>query len=315
MEKTSDHQALQQELPRLRCVLFTALYIPYLIWEFTESNFATFVIPNTTFGVLGALACSRLADGQGPSILQVAQRLPIAVIFNWYNVLIFDLANQRSDESIEEDKINKPWRPIPSGKITGQQTRRSMLVAIPIAIALNYYLGVWKEGLFIQILTWLYNDLKGGDEVVRDLIISVAYGFFNHGSLSITLGTQASINQDGLVWIMIVSGVILTTMQVQDLKDQAGDRTRRRLSIPLLLGEQFSRVSIAVFVMAWSCTCSYFWGLGPWSYVFVLLMGATVSMSVLFQRTPKEDARTWKMWCFWTMCLYSLPMFATMVDY
>ncbi|KAM0254293.1 hypothetical protein ACHAQJ_006933 [Trichoderma viride] len=210
----------------------TILYIPYLIWEFTESNFPTFVIPNTAFGILGALASSRLADGQTPSLWQLAQCFPKVVAFNWYNVLIFDLANQRSEESIKEDLINKPWRPIPSGKVTGEQTRRFMLVAIPIALALNYYFGVWKEGIFIQILTWLYNDLKGGDEVVRDLIISIAYGCFNHGSLQIALSARATVNQGGMTWISIISGVILTTMQVQDLKDQDGDRTRgRRQSI------------------------------------------------------------------------------------
>lgn len=286
--------------------------IPSLIWEFTESNFPTFVIPNTTFGMLGALAASHLAEGQTPSFWRLVQTFPLVIAFNWWNVLIFDLANQRSEESVKEDLINKPWRPIPSGKITGEQTRRSMLVAVPIALALNYYLGVWREGVFIQILTWLYNDLKGGDEVVRDVIISIAYGFFNHGSLQIALGAHTTVNQGGLTWIAIISGMILTTMQVQDLKDQDGDRTRGRLSIPLLLGERFSRVSIAVFVALWSLVCPLFWKLEIWAYTLPVVVGGAVAANVLLRQTVKADDQSWKMWCFWSMCLYSMPLFAAL---
>lgn len=252
---------------------FTVSYILYLFWEFTESNFLTFVIPATAFGILGALASSRLTNGQPSSFWHLAQCFPKVVAFNWSNVLTFDLANQRSQESIKEDLINKPWRPIPSGKITGEQTRRYLLVAVPVALALNYYLEVWNEGVFIQILTWLYNDLRGGDEVVRDLIISIAYGCHNHGSLQIALGTQAKVSQGGMTWILIISGVIFTTMQVQDLKDQEGDRTRGRMSVPLLLGDKFSRISIAFFVTTWSCVCPFFWGLTFWAYIWPLMIG------------------------------------------
>ncbi|KAL6831930.1 UbiA prenyltransferase family [Trichoderma camerunense] len=310
MEKsTADAMHPEHKVEPASSAVSTIFNIPYLIWEFTESNFPTFVIPNTTFGILGALAGSHLADGQLPSLWQVAQALPLVIAFNWYNVLIFDLANQRSEESVREDLINKPWRPIPSGKISGDQTRRSMLVAVPIALALNYWLGVWKEGVFIQILTWLYNDLKGGDEVVRDLIISVAYGCFNHGSLRIALGSQATVNQEGLTWILIISGVILTTMQVQDLKDQEGDKTRGRLSVPLLLGEQFSRISIAIAAAAWSSICPFFWKLSPLAYVGPMVVGAVLMTSVLFRKTVKADDQSWKIWCLWTMSLYTLPLF------
>lgn len=289
----------------------TIFHILYLAWQFSESDLTTFVVPNTTFGILGALASSRLADGQAPSLVHLALCLPKVVAFNWYNVLNFDLANQRSDESVKEDQINKPWRPIPSGRVTREQTRRSMLVTVPVALALNYSLGVWKEGVFIQILTWLYNDLKGGDEVVRDLIISIAYGFFNHGSLQIALGAHATVGQGGITWILIVSGAILTTMQVQDLKDQEGDRTRGRRTIPLLLGEQFSRVSIAVFVVIWSVVCSFFWALAPWIYFWPMAIGSAVTANVLLRTTVKADDQTWRLWCLWQTCLYSLPLFAT----
>ncbi|KAI1638957.1 UbiA prenyltransferase family-domain-containing protein [Biscogniauxia mediterranea] len=289
-------------------------YIPYLIWEFTESNFDTFVIPNTSFGILGAFAAPVLTEGfqRPPTALEIFWRLPLALAFNWYNVLNFDLANQRSPESVQEDLLNKPWRPIPTGKVTAAQTRRAMLITIPLALLFNYLLGVWRQGLFIMVFTWMYNDIRGGDEIVRDLIISVSYGMFNSASLEIAVGggeyTPINVSRGGIMWTAIISGVILTTMQVQDLKDQAGDRTRGRQTIALWLGDQFSRLSIAFFICLWSAVCVYFWQPRLYALVIPAASGVITALRVLFKRTPKEDANTWRWWCFWTITLYLLPV-------
>ncbi|KAI1199704.1 UbiA prenyltransferase family-domain-containing protein [Nemania serpens] len=289
-------------------------YIPKFIWIFTESNFDTFVIPNTAFGVLGAFAASVLTEGHQklPTTLDILWRFPIVLAFNWYSVFIFDLANQRSPESIEEDKLNKPWRPIPTGKVSATEARRALLAAIPLVLLFNYLLGVWRQGFLILILTWMYNDIRGGDEVVRDLIISVAYGMFNSASLEIAVGggeyTDINISRGGLIWTTMVSAVILTTMQVQDLKDQAGDRTRGRQTIALWIGDRFSRISIAVFVVFWSAACLFFWDLKPWGYVAPAATGAITAYRVLVKQTPKDDATTWRWWCGWTITLYLLPI-------
>ncbi|OHE90563.1 hypothetical protein CORC01_14148 [Colletotrichum orchidophilum] len=300
------------------------LRIPRLIWDFTESNFATFVVPNTAFGLLGGLTGQPLTSGHA-AILPVIYRFPLVVAFNWYSVLIFDLANQRGPESVAEDLANKPWRPIPAGKVTPEQTRKAMLVAIPAVLAFNYVLDVWKEGVFILILTWLYNDLRGGDELVRDAIIAVAYFLFNTASLKITISGVAaaaaagaaddvhahvpiSITHEGYAWAAIISAAILTTMQVQDLKDQAGDRGRGRATVPLFFGDRASRASLAVLVPFWSCICVYVWHIRSWAVLLPTLSGAMVVVGVLRTRTPETDARAWKLWCLWTICLYSLPL-------
>ncbi|KAF2973356.1 hypothetical protein GQX73_g212 [Xylaria multiplex] len=290
------------------------VYIPKLIWVFTESNFDTFVIPNTAFGVLGAFAASVLVEGfeQIPTALEILWRFPLVLAFNWYSVFIFDLANQRSPESIEEDRINKPWRPIPTEKVTSKEARRVLLAAIPLVLLFNYLLGVWRQGFFILILTWMYNDIRGGDEVVRDLIISVAYGMFNSASLEIAVGggeyTAVDISRGGLIWTTMISAVILTTMQVQDLKDQAGDRTRGRQTIALWIGDRFSRISIAFFVCFWSAACLFFWDLRPYGYIIPAATGAVTAYRVLYKKTPKDDAATWRWWCLWTITLYLLPI-------
>ncbi|GKT86226.1 digeranylgeranylglyceryl phosphate synthase protein [Colletotrichum tofieldiae] len=260
--------------------------VPCLIWDFTESNFLTFVVPNTAFGLLGGLTGLPLTSGHATT-LSILQRLPLVVAFNWYSVLIFDLANQRGPESVAEDYANKPWRPIPAGKVTPEQTRRAMLIAIPTVLALNYVLDVWKEGVFILILTWLYNDLREGTS---------------------SGDAEATITNEGYAWASIISAVILTTMQVQDLKDQAGDRGRGRATVPLFFGDKASRLSLAVLVPFWSCVCVHVWHIRSWAVLLPTLSGAMVAAAVLRRRTPETDSWAWKLWCLWTVCLYSLPL-------
>lgn len=304
-----------------RCLDVRRLQIAHalsLIWQFTESNFSTFVLPNTAFGLLAALSniCvspdSEQQDQErwsrlGPGLL-ILMRLPLSVLFNWCLTLIFDLSNQRGKESIQEDKLNKPWRPIPTGQATADQARRALLVLVPVALALSFLLEVWTQGTMILILCWLYNDLKGGDGLARDPIISVAFGLFNSASLQITTGKQ--VNKLGVIWTGIVSGVILTTMQVQDLKDQPGDKIRGRRSMPLFVGDTVSRISIAMLMGFWTWACGHFWDLDLFSYLVPAMPAFATIIRVLSKRTAEEDACTWRWWCLWTVALYSLPLLA-----
>ena len=283
-------------------------YLLVTFWLFTESNFTTFVLPNTAFGLLGALSGPHLTSQVDVSTMQVFKRLPVVILFNWSNVLIFDFANQRGAESVREDLINKPWRPLPRGRVSSEQTRRLMIVMIFVVLALNYLLGVWRETALLLILTWVYNDLKGGDEVVRDFIIAVAFALYNHGSLVLATEAHTDISDRGYIWIAIVSGVILTTMQVQDLKDQAGDRVRGRCTMPLTLGDPISRRLIAIGVVLWSFFCAYFWSCQPIPYILISILGGFIAFRAVWKCSPAEDSRTWRLWCAWTATLYTLPL-------
>ncbi|KAI1442273.1 UbiA prenyltransferase family-domain-containing protein [Annulohypoxylon stygium] len=268
-----------------------------VLWGFTESDFATFALPNTAIGVPPS------------SFHDIALRLPLILAFNWCNLLIFDMANQRSAMSVIEDATNKPWRPIPSSRITPDQTRRAMLVVIPISLFFHRLLGLWEYGLGIATGIWMYNELGGGDEIfLRETLIAVGYGVFNLGSLRIAIGSQAHVNTKGSIWITIISGVVLTTMQIQDLKDQEGDRLRGRRTIALFLGERFSRWSIAFFVCFWYCICIWFWGSPLWVCLPMTALSGLVIWRVLVRRGVKEDRWTWQTWCLWHSCFYLLPL-------
>lgn len=188
--------------------------------------------------------------------------------------------------------------------------RQLLLAVIPLTLTLNYWLGVGQESCLILLITWLYNDLKGRDGLLRDALIAIAYGLFNGASLFIALGGCA-LDSQGYIWVAIISGVIWTTMQIQDLKDQQGDRSRGLLSMPLWLGDTVSRRLIALFTLAWSLVCVTFWKLPPWGLFAPLGMAVCVGLQLFSQRSAAADALAWRLWCLWLVTLYLLPLWAS----
>ncbi|KAK7991367.1 UbiA prenyltransferase [Apiospora saccharicola] len=280
-----------------------------LAWAFVESNFFTFAVPNTVFGLLGALAGPRLLEGPSPLPLDILWRAPVVLFFNFYSVLIFDLANQYPSQSVAEDRANKPWRPLPAGRLTSDQARRLTLLAASAGLVFNYGLGLWSEGLLVQVLSYYYNELEGSGGLLRDAIIAVSYGLANRASLKLAAGPENRVSPAGHAWTAVVSGVVLTTMHVQDIKDQRGDRMRGRKTLPLLLGDGRCRVALAVLVPSWSLVNVGFWRLGLVASASYCLLAAWIAQRVLTKREAQEDARTWRIWCFWLASLYAFPLF------
>ncbi|KAL4748734.1 hypothetical protein BDW72DRAFT_214562 [Aspergillus terricola var. indicus] len=287
--------------------------IPSVIWAFTESDFPTFALPNSGFGLLAALVAPSLTNcfetpRVGPLLFRAAPRI---LLFNWGNLLIFDIANQRLPESVVEDQANKPWRPIPRGIITPTQARQLLLATVPVVWAVSSALGVGGESALILLLTWMYNDLRGGDELTRDFIIAFAYDLYLASSLRIGLSATTSC-QDfafstiGYQWRAIIGGVILTTMQIQDLRDLVGDRRRGRKTWPLVLGDM-CRWWIAGCVMVWTVSCILFWGPPSGMAAAAVLLGAWVGVCVVLRT---GDVRAWRWWCLWQLALYSMPVWS-----
>jgi 4-hydroxybenzoate polyprenyltransferase len=280
----------------------------HTLWGFMKNDIFTFAVPNSLFGIFGAMAYSQLVEGPPPLLIEILTRIPSVCFFNFYSLLIFNLANQRSPESVEEDRINKPWRPIPSGQITPNQTRKAALFTASASLGFNYLLNVWEEGLLVQVLSYYYNELKGGDWLSRDVIIAVSYGLANRTSLKLAIGPHNTISQQGDVWIVVISTVILTTMHIQDLQDQEGDRKLGRKTLPLVLGDRVCRSALAVLVPFWSCFSIFFWNLSLIPALLPCILGTLVATRVVVRREQHQDTRTWKLWCSWHASLYILPL-------
>lgn len=281
------------------------------LWLFTVSEHQTIVYPWTAFGLFGALSGWALTTNQYPDFWAIIGRLPSALLWMWWHILVFTVANQRLPSSVVEDSINKGWRPLPSGRITVVQARRLLLGLVPATFVLTHFLGAKEFSLLSLLLTWLYNDLGGADEnyLIRNLINSVGLVCGSAGTTIVACGKdEHQLNAMGYYWLKVEAAIVFTTLQVQDLRDQKGDQARGRRTAPILLGDVVTRWTISIPVLFWSLFCPYLWDLGFYGFIAPVALGGALSLRVLRWRTVEADQLTWRIWGLWTCSLFILPL-------
>ena len=275
------------------------------------------IVPVTLLGYLSSLASQDLGDASGTSIAISLSRVPLAFLWVYLNVLIFSIANQRLPPSVLEDKLNKPWRPLPAGLISPSEARYLLLFFIPAVYAIcGLFLGATHEFLLCTGGAWLYNDLGGADEhfVLRNLLNSIAYFVYGSGATRVAMGRgEPPHSVRTYAWLAMIAAVIFTTMQVQDLKDQEGDRARNRSTAPLKVGDRQTRWSIVVGVLAWSIICPTYWNSSAEGYGIPLCLGLVVAVRVLLKQGREEDRHTYMIWSWWLMSLFPLPLLSGFV--
>lgn len=286
-------------------------YHAYTIWLFTVSDIKSVIVPETILGVTTALSGSLLTDNDTPDPWQIFHRIPNTVAWNWLSLFLFDLCNQSQTDSVLEDSLNKPWRAIPSKRITPNQTRTLLLLVIPSVYLATLSLGGTWEAVTLMLGTWMYNDLGGADNgpFVRNLLNGFGYICYSSGSMKVAAGYgQHELNETSTWWLAMIGGIIFTTLQMQDMPDIHGDAKRGRLTIPLIYGDRAARWSIAIPVVAWSIICPIFWSVGLAGFMLPLV-AATFFLTRLFLfRSVVDDSLTWWFWCSWLSSVYILPL-------
>ncbi|KAF2493917.1 hypothetical protein BU16DRAFT_540457 [Lophium mytilinum] len=287
-------------------------YHAYTIWLFARRDIASIVLPETCFGIFSALAGPLLTTNPHPTVFSIISRIPLVLLWNWLNVLLFGIANQRLPQSVLEDSINKSWRPLPAGRLTQTDARRLLLAVIPAVFAASWFLGGMPESVALMVLTWMYNDLGAADEHfhLRNLINACGFMCYSSGATTVAAGYRRyALNNTAYTWIGMIGAIVLTSLSLQDLPDVEGDAATGRLTLPLLHGDVVARWAIAVPVLMWSLVCPAFWGLSWPGWLVSVGFGALVAFRVLLKRGVVADKVSWKLWCLWTAVLYSLPLF------
>ncbi|KAK0744970.1 UbiA prenyltransferase family-domain-containing protein [Apiosordaria backusii] len=302
---------MSKVIHRLQRLIGCGVFHAYSIWLFTRSDLKTIVIPQSAFGIINAIAFSK-------DWLEVLVRVPSAVFWVWINLLPFAIDNQRQPEAILEDRHNKPWRTMPSGRMTEGQAKTLMLFLYPLALFTSLWLGGTRQCLALMVLGYGYNDLNLGDWswVSRNVINALGFCCFASGALEVAMDSPLSFfgeqSQTMVKWLAMIGGIVFSTVQTQDMADQVGDSMRGRKSMPLALGDGPARWTIAVPMVAWSTICPWFWRVSAGAHVVVACLGLLIACRTLRRRSIEADKRTFQLWNLWMACLYTLPLlFAT----
>ncbi|KAI0186652.1 UbiA prenyltransferase family [Xylaria flabelliformis] len=284
------------------------------LWLFTVNDFKTTIFPNIAFAVFYSLG--NLASQI--SVFVLLSRLPYVFCWTWVNLLAFTVNNQRYPGAITEDLLNKPWRPIPAGRISSRDAQILGLLTYPLSMWTSFLVGGGLiQSILLAVFGWVYNRPGASSRgfVVRNLLNGLGFTSFASGALDVTLerhhhGNSVLLDGNVLSWLCLLVVVILTTVHSQDLYDQAGDAASGRRTVPLVVGDSPARWSIALGVIWWSIVSARYWSSGSVGYQLTGSLALWVAWRTLFMRTVTADRTTFLIYNGWLMSVYSLPLAA-----
>lgn len=115
-------------------------------------------------------------------------------LWTWLHLLQFCVSNQSL--SLDEDRYNKPWRPIPSGRCTTASAVCLRWLLLPVCLALSAAHGIASVGIVFAIGVILHNELLLDSHwLTRNVLNALGYAVFDAGATSIVhAGAYNSIN-------------------------------------------------------------------------------------------------------------------------
>ncbi|KAI3395421.1 hypothetical protein diail_1350 [Diaporthe ilicicola] len=272
----------------------------------TESNIKAYVLPVALFSML-SLASGGVTS-TAPSWYDVGTAFPRALLYIWLYVFHFDLSNQKDPGSIEEDKLNKPWRAIPSGRLSIESAQKWYVVATCLLLVASLALGGFPEALAFMVETWVYDYVGASSWWGKNIINALFYSTGQLGTTRVAAMKSTSLTRVGYEWCALLGLNTLTTVQIQDFRDQEGDGARGRKTMPLAMGDGLCRVVTALCIVFWSIALTVYWESGFLEALWPVLTGVFVATRLLLHKSAKADRMTFHLYTLvWLPALYAIP--------
>jgi 4-hydroxybenzoate polyprenyltransferase len=265
-----------------------------ITWKFIKRDISVTIIPASLFTIAAWLSNSG-------SLNELFLDLVRAFVYFFLFIYTSVLPNQIL--GVEEDKINKPDRPIAAGLVSYTGAKNRYLASMIVFALVGWSFGVLEWTLLWQGLILLYNEggwsqhwfsknLGNGLGVVTQL--AAAWQM-------ITPLTQASLS-----WIFIIAFLVFVLVPLQDLRDIEGDKLLNRQTLPIAFGEQNTRVFLS-FIFLIAPFFVHFILMIPAGYKWKVLLCDiaqalicwVVSARVIFCRSPQADHDSYMLFTYW----------------
>lgn len=266
----------------------------HLCWQFISGDLSSAIVPALIF-FLAAWQQRGLGNAGLP--LALAQCL----LYFWLYLWCFCLANQLV--GVEEDRLNKPHRPLVTGAVSAAGALRRFGVAMALYTIVGLWLGVLPWTLLWQILV-LGNNFGGWTKPWIGKHLVMVLGIV--AQLAAAWSIAAPLTAVAWQWIGIMAGTHFFLIAVQDLRDIAGDRAGERRTLPLVIGERATRW---LLVACFGLQPLVFQGLlvqpagGGWPAflcsALLALFSWTIALRIILRQSPAADHQTYLLYTYW----------------
>jgi 4-hydroxybenzoate polyprenyltransferase len=263
-----------------------------LTWGFVRYDFSATVIPAS----LCMVAAARVQGGVEPSALVLG-----ALYFLLY-VYTFAVSNQII--GIEEDRRNKPDRPLPAGRVALRGAWGRWLLAMGLFPMLGAALGVGWWAVLWQVCFGLYNF--GGFArhwATKSLIMGVGLV----AQLAAAWTIVGPLSEIAWQWITGLAVVASVFCNIQDLRDVAGDRVLRRRTLPIVYGMGRTCLALAVLFAVGLPLLTHAWLFASiplgWATAACLAvldgLSVLIAVRLLLDRRPAALHRSYMLFTYW----------------
>ncbi|KAF9028098.1 UbiA prenyltransferase family [Rhodocollybia butyracea] len=230
-----------------------------------------------------------------------------ACLWIWIHLLLCNVSNQARTEV--EDATNRPWRPLPSGRVTNLQAIALRWVLVFVCIAVSSVFG-WHlvvSTLTLIFTTYMYDELEiSSHGVGKNLCAVGGYLSFEVGAVKI-MGESTTLNPASTRAIYVSLLLIFTTIHTQDFADMEGDLALGRKTLPMY-DPEIPRIATMLIITTWSTVLPIVWGIGPISTAGFVAFGSYVSLRFYIWRTAEMDRRSYLIFNIWLVMAHLLPI-------
>ncbi|KZV95933.1 hypothetical protein EXIGLDRAFT_609880 [Exidia glandulosa HHB12029] len=269
-------------------------YHAYTLFLFTYSDYKTIFVPVGIFALAAAPTAS-------------TSRIIIAVTWLWLQQLQTNVTNQYL--GVEEDAVNKPWRPIPSGRISRSQaiTLRWILPGLCTIGSGLIRRALLEASVAFAFATLAYNEMDLSHHWLgKNVCCGLGYMILEAGT-TLALGDGRVLADDATRAIAVSGLVIASTIQVQDFPDIQGDMLRGRRTLPIVL-PQASCVVTSIILAVWSLALGFIWNLNAIVYLAFSACGLWTAYRTFKGGDTVYRKTTYRIYNIWLMFLHILPI-------
>ncbi|KAJ5203203.1 hypothetical protein N7449_005282 [Penicillium cf. viridicatum] len=167
----------------------------------------------------------------------------------------FDIINQTM--SVDEDRINKPYRPIPAGLLSLKQAKVRLFLSVCLSpLIIGALAGPWAAFWIICWIAWVtfcYVWPKANNWFFRNAFSALGHIFLLRLMNEIVYSHFPIVNTRFDLDV-VNAALAMVTVHVQEFHDVEGDRKSGRRTLPLLLSEKgvvvLRQVTATIFIIS-----------------------------------------------------------------
>ncbi|MDP8228565.1 MAG: geranylgeranylglycerol-phosphate geranylgeranyltransferase [Candidatus Electryoneaceae bacterium] len=178
------------------------------------------------------------------------------------------------------DHLNRPERPIPSGRIGVDQAFLFGIALMIIGTGLGFSLSVplgWIA-LVVSVLLWGYSAWWKMLPMIGNIVVALC------GGLAFIYGAMAVGNPlNGLIPALFAFLIHLAREIVKDAEDESGDRACKARTLPIVIGIQSAqRIAILVLIVLIASTVVPYWiGQLGFGYLTIVMIGVDIPLIIV----------------------------------